>query len=226
MGRRPSLLSMVKSTCARPKGARPEVPAKMTSAIFAPRSVFAPCSPITHAKASTTLDFPEPFGPTTQVIPGSRRRVVALAKDLNPLSESVLRCTNLSLKLPEDIQQNFDQLPCPWSISRTHRIASSRSRPCARTWMCWPWRTPKDMSSKTEEASTSLIQTCASIGARARTRSAAGRACRPAGSLTVISSSRICCEVISKIREEDGSRTTLVICAISVRARSAKSMAL
>jgi hypothetical protein len=43
--------------------------------------------------ASTTLDFPEPLGPTTAVIPGSRRRVVAEAKDLKPLSVRLDRCT-------------------------------------------------------------------------------------------------------------------------------------
>jgi hypothetical protein len=43
--------------------------------------------------ASTTLDFPDPFGPTTQVMPGSRRSVVAEAKDLKPFSVRLLRCT-------------------------------------------------------------------------------------------------------------------------------------
>ena len=58
-----------------------------------PRRLFAPCSPMTHARASTTFDLPEPLGPTTQVIPGSRRSVVALAKDLNPRRDKDLRCT-------------------------------------------------------------------------------------------------------------------------------------
>jgi hypothetical protein len=34
--------------------------------------------------ASTTLLLPEPLGPTTQVMPGSKRSVVADAKDLKP----------------------------------------------------------------------------------------------------------------------------------------------
>src|SRR5690625_119695 len=87
IGRSPSELSMVKDTSARPNGGRLEVPAKITSAIAPPRRDFAPCSPITQARASTTLDFPEPLGPTTQVIPGSRCSVVAEAKDLKPRSE-------------------------------------------------------------------------------------------------------------------------------------------
>src|ERR1700761_8526115 len=95
MGSAPSLLSMVSVTSARPSGARPEVPAKMTSSILPPRRALAPCSPRTQAMASTTLDLPEPFGPTTQVMPGSSRSVVAEAKDLKPLTVRLLRCTGL-----------------------------------------------------------------------------------------------------------------------------------
>src|SRR5580692_2019347 len=84
MGRAPSVLSMVSATSARPSGAREVVPAKTTSSIFPPRRLLTPCSPITQESASTMLDLPEPLGPTTQVIPGSRRRVVAEANDLKP----------------------------------------------------------------------------------------------------------------------------------------------
>src|SRR3982751_651053 len=95
MGRAPSPLSTVNVTSARPSGARPEVPAKITSSILPPRRALAPCSPSTQAMASTTLDLPEPFGPTTQVMPGSSRSVVAEAKDLKPLTVRLLRCTDL-----------------------------------------------------------------------------------------------------------------------------------
>ena len=74
MGRAPSLLSMVSVTSARPSGGREVVPAKTTSSILPPRSDLTPCSPMTQDKASTMLDLPEPFGPTTQVMPGSSRR--------------------------------------------------------------------------------------------------------------------------------------------------------
>ena len=47
-------------------------------------------------RASTTLDFPEPLGPTTQVMPGSRRRVVADAKDLNPLRVRLFKYTAIT----------------------------------------------------------------------------------------------------------------------------------
>src|SRR5699024_2174165 len=74
-------------------GCLPTVPAKMTSCIFPPRSDLALCSPITQVRASTTLDFPEPLGPTTAQIPGSNLNVVGAAKDLKPLSVSDLRYT-------------------------------------------------------------------------------------------------------------------------------------
>src|SRR6187551_2855769 len=90
---------MVRLTSARPSGGRPDVPAKMTSSILPPRRLFAPCSPITQLRASTTLDLPDPLGPTTQVMPGSRRSVVADAKDLNPRMVRVLRCTGLTYSL-------------------------------------------------------------------------------------------------------------------------------
>src|SRR5580704_16786289 len=95
MGRAPSALSIVSVTSARPNGARPAVPAKITSSILPPRSVFAPCSPSTQAMASTTLLLPAPLGPTTAVTPGSKRSVVAEEKDLKPRNVKDLRCTGL-----------------------------------------------------------------------------------------------------------------------------------
>src|SRR3546814_20034557 len=43
--------------------------------------------------ASTTLDLPDPLGPTTTVTPGSRSRLAVSAKDLNPLIVKFLRNT-------------------------------------------------------------------------------------------------------------------------------------
>src|SRR3984885_11933419 len=94
MGSAPSLLSMVSVTSARPSGGRGGGPAKTTSSSLPPRSDFAPCSPITQERASTTLDLPEPFGPTTQVMPGSRWSVVADANDLKPRRVRDFRYTN------------------------------------------------------------------------------------------------------------------------------------
>src|SRR3954451_17825065 len=99
IGSAPSALSIVRATSARPSGGRPDVPAKMTYSILPPRSDFAPCSPITQASASTTFDFPEPLGPTMQVIPGSSCRVVAEANDLNPRTVRLFRYT----RAPHDV---------------------------------------------------------------------------------------------------------------------------
>src|ERR1039457_1197691 len=93
MGSAPSLLSMVSVTSARPSGGREVVPAKTTSSILPPRRDLAPCSPITQDRASTMLDLPAPFGPTTQVMPGSRRSEVAEANDLKPRRGRLFRYT-------------------------------------------------------------------------------------------------------------------------------------
>src|ERR1700727_3665967 len=93
MGRAPSLLSMVSVTSARPSGGREVVPAKTTSSILPPRRDLAPCSPMTQARASTMLDLPEPLGPTTQVMPVSRRSEVADANDLKPRRVRLFRYT-------------------------------------------------------------------------------------------------------------------------------------
>src|ERR1700726_1583358 len=82
---------MVSATSARPSGARFVVPAKMTSSILPPRRLFAPCSPMTQERASTTLDLPDPLGPTTQVMPGSRRSVVGGGTALKPRGVGAFR---------------------------------------------------------------------------------------------------------------------------------------
>src|SRR6185436_11323637 len=61
-------------------------PLKMTSAISPPRRLLADCSPRIHRTASTTLLLPDPFGPTTAVIPGAKSNRVLSANDLNPTS--------------------------------------------------------------------------------------------------------------------------------------------
>src|ERR1700729_4415777 len=93
MGSAPSPLSIVSVTSARPSGGRPAVPANAPSSLLPPRSGLTPCSPMTQENASTTFDFPDPFGPTTQVMPGSNRSEVAEAKDLNPRRVSAFRYT-------------------------------------------------------------------------------------------------------------------------------------
>src|SRR5437764_2473314 len=93
MGNIPDELSMVSDTSARPSAVRFDVPAKMTSSIFDDRTALGAWAPSTHATASTMLDLPLPFGPTTTVTPGSNSSVVVSANDLKPLSVSDFRNT-------------------------------------------------------------------------------------------------------------------------------------
>src|SRR5436305_13923474 len=102
---------MVRETSARPRGARVLVPAKTTSPIPRPRRDSAPCSPITQDRASTMLDLPDPFGPTTQVMPGSSRNVVAEANDLKPRNVRVFRYT--CPHLPRICRTELPGLPAP-----------------------------------------------------------------------------------------------------------------
>src|SRR5262249_761153 len=64
------------------------VPAKITSSMSAARSDLCEVSPITQRSASTRLDLPQPFGPTTPVRPGSIRKSVGSTKDLKPRRRS------------------------------------------------------------------------------------------------------------------------------------------
>src|SRR5688572_5424839 len=82
---------MVSETSAMPRGFRPSVPLKMTSAISPPRRALADCSPSTHRMASETLDLPQPFGPTIAETPGWKLSPVLSAKDLKPRTVKFFR---------------------------------------------------------------------------------------------------------------------------------------
>src|SRR6516162_6866134 len=82
-------------TSANPRLRRDEEPLKMTSAISPPRKLLADCSPRIQRTASTTLDLPEPFGPTMAVTPSPKSKVVLSAKLLKPTSSR-----RLSMRVP------------------------------------------------------------------------------------------------------------------------------
>src|SRR5881396_2008151 len=82
----------VSETSANPTGLRVSAPLKITSAISSPRSDLADCSPSTQRTASSTLDFPQPFGPTIAVTPSWKLKTVLSANDLKPKSSSDWRC--------------------------------------------------------------------------------------------------------------------------------------
>ena len=87
----PSELSSTRSTSAMPTLLRADDPAKMTSSIAWPRRCFALRSPSTHSTASEMFDLPEPFGPTTAMMPGSSASTLRSANDLKPLRTSDFR---------------------------------------------------------------------------------------------------------------------------------------
>src|SRR6266516_1684537 len=131
---------MVRVTSARPSGGRDDVPAKTTSSILPPRSVLAPCSPMTQHKASTTLDLPDPFGPTTQVMPGSKRSVVAEAKDLNPRSVRLFRYTREHSSLRRSLRRRrWVPGTDPWNPHTTAIAGPGRAGSRCAAGQAWAW---------------------------------------------------------------------------------------
>ena len=85
------------------EGRLPE-PEKITSSMPEARMFLYELSPITQRIASTRLDLPQPFGPTTPVRPGSILKSVGSQKLLNPARRSrsnfMGAALSLSLRLP------------------------------------------------------------------------------------------------------------------------------
>src|ERR1700752_1568316 len=72
-------------TSAVLRAGRVVLPEKITSSMSTARMALCEDSPITQRSASTRLDFPQPFGPTTPVSPGSIITSVGSTKDLKPI---------------------------------------------------------------------------------------------------------------------------------------------
>ena len=113
----------------------------MTSSILPPRSDLAPCSPITQARASTTLDLPEPLGPTTQVMPGSKCSVVDDAKDLKPSRVRLFRCTCSHAPPPRECGVSGSAGKAVTDPTRPSGRTRSTARPDVRRRAC-AWATP------------------------------------------------------------------------------------
>src|SRR5882724_2959352 len=89
--------SIVIVTSASPIGGRFTVPLKMQSLIRPARRLLWLCSPSTHEIASTTLDFPHPFGPTIHVVPIPLNvTTVRSQNDLNPVISTFLSLSKVS----------------------------------------------------------------------------------------------------------------------------------
>src|SRR5580693_3167738 len=79
-----SVLSIVITTSAWLRAGRLPEPAKITASMSAARNDLCEVSPIAQRNASTRLDLPQPFGPTTPVRPGSITKSVGSTNDLKP----------------------------------------------------------------------------------------------------------------------------------------------
>jgi hypothetical protein len=79
-------LSKNNSTEAFETGFREDEPLKTTSVIESLLKFFAELSPRTQRKASITLDFPQPFGPTIHDMLDGNVTEVGSTKDLKPES--------------------------------------------------------------------------------------------------------------------------------------------
>src|SRR6266849_6926568 len=90
--------SMVMVTSASPSGGRFVVPLKMQSAMRSARSDLWLCSPRTQEMASTTLDLPQPLGPTMQVVPEPLK--VTTVRSQNDLKPTISTFRSLSKMSP------------------------------------------------------------------------------------------------------------------------------
>src|SRR5712664_2408934 len=90
--------SMVMVTSASPRGGRLVVPLKMQSAMRSARSDLWLCSPRTQEIASTTLDLPQPLGPTIQVVPEPLK--VTAVRSQNDLKPRISTFRSLSKMSP------------------------------------------------------------------------------------------------------------------------------
>src|SRR5712691_7763506 len=113
--------SMVIVTSASPRGGRLVVPLKMQSAMRSARSDLWLCSPRTQEMASTTLDLPQPLGPTMHVVPEPLNvTTVRSQNDLKPTIStfrSFSKMSPLSLKSHQNTfhaNNNRSVYPGPW----------------------------------------------------------------------------------------------------------------
>src|SRR3981189_905336 len=90
--------SIVMVTSASPSGGRLVVPLKMQSAMRSARSDLWLCSPRTQEMASTTLDLPQPLGPTMQVVPDPLK--VTTVRSQNDLKPTISTFRSLSKMSP------------------------------------------------------------------------------------------------------------------------------
>src|SRR5579884_1201301 len=126
----------VSDTSAIPSGLRYSVPLKITSSIFSPRRLFALCSPSTQRMASARLLFPQPFGPTTALMPGWSVTTVLSKNDLNPNISSFLRriASSFGRQIMNESEMGWNEpekkdRPCGGSILNLESVHQDKRRP-------------------------------------------------------------------------------------------------
>src|SRR5271157_625159 len=107
--------SIVMVTSAMPRGGRLVVPLKMQSAMRSARRDLWLCSPSTQLMASTTFDFPQPFGPTMQVVPVPLK--VTTVRSQNDLKPTISTLRSLSKLSPLVVAYCF-AAPGPMELGR------------------------------------------------------------------------------------------------------------
>src|SRR5258707_5700345 len=123
--------SMVMVTSESPSGGRLVVPLKIQSAMRSARSDLWLCSPRTQEIASTTLDLPQPFGPTMQVVPEPLN--VTTVRSQNDLKATISHFRSFSKMSPFDRQllcgcQHETRIPLDNCKSQPLSRAAARTR--------------------------------------------------------------------------------------------------
>src|ERR1700755_1555047 len=106
-----SALSIVMTTSAWLRAGRLPEPAKITASMSAARGDLCEVSPIAQRSASTRLDLPQPFGPTTPVRPGSIMKSVGSTNDLKPWRRRRVSFISKNLAWPG---ANLPAVTIPW----------------------------------------------------------------------------------------------------------------
>ena len=117
------------ATSALLRAGRLLVPEKMTSSMSAARIALCEVSPITQRSASTRLDLPQPFGPTTPVRPGSIRKSVGSTKDLKPSRRS--RVSFMSSSFQAGVGVNVP-------IASMHKLLAAKEKAQSKSWVARP----------------------------------------------------------------------------------------
>ncbi len=139
-GARRSELSRTRPTSAILREGRLPVPEKITSSMPDARMFLYELSPITQRNASSRLDLPQPFGPTTPVNPNSILKSVGSQKLLKPARRSRSNFMGFALFHPFSLRRRGARRRAPSAVSadlastpRRRTLAPRRHKEHARS---------------------------------------------------------------------------------------------